>query len=442
MAMDVFERLNRRFGNWYEGLFGGSEGRDLRPRDVLRRILTAMEDARKEGLDGNIYVPNLYTLRVAVHNQEERDYLRTFLSAEELASAVMQVIEQHGYRLRGGLVFTVEEVPAESAATILRGERVGVICRFDPTAAVPETDPNARTLMVGPEVPAPPSAATPIPASKATTEAPPVSPTRRNMGTIEPATIPAAPLAMLAVYSQEGEAREVFPLTLRGAQIGRGLQAGNDIVLDDGMVSKKHARVLYENGQFFLHDENSTNGTYIGEEQLSTGATVPLRSGDMFRVGMTYVRFALTPQNTPPPPDPTLPAPPKQTPTPPPPGWKEGETRFDWEGKDALQASAGANAFRLVAGNGEIHPLASEMTVGRALTGDITLIGNGIATQHARLTIQGGHLYVEDLNTPGGTKVNGERIPAHFKVALYDGDTIAFGDVDLRVQRFIVGKNL
>src|SRR5436853_570383 len=114
MAMDVFERLNRRFGNWYEGLFGGSESRDLRPRDVLRRILTAMEDARREGLDGNIYVPNLYTLRVAVHNQEERDYLRTFLSAEELAAAVMQVIEQHGYRLRGGLVFTVEEVPAES----------------------------------------------------------------------------------------------------------------------------------------------------------------------------------------------------------------------------------------------------------------------------------------------------------------------------------------
>lgn len=439
MAMDVFERLNRRFGNWYEGLFGGSEGRDLRPRDVLRRILTAMEDARREGLDGNIYVPNLYTLRVAVHNQEERDYLRTFLSADELASAVMQVIEQHGYRLRGGLVFTVEEVPAESAATILRGERVGVICRFDPTATLPESDPNARTIMVGPDAPAPPAAADPIPGPRSVTEAPAVPPAR-NMGAAEPATVPAAPIAMLAVYSPEGEAREVFPLTIRGAQIGRGLQAGNDIVLDDGMVSKKHARLRYENGQFFLHDENSTNGTFIGEEQLASGAAVPLRSGDMFRVGMTYVRFAVTPQNTTPPPDPTMPAPPKHSPNPPP-GWKDGETRFNWEGREELRGSAGANAFRLVAENGEIHPLASEMTVGRALTGDITLIGTGVATQHARLTIQGGNLYVEDLNTPGGTSVNGERIPAHFKVALYDGDSVAFGDVELRVQRFTVGKN-
>jgi pSer/pThr/pTyr-binding forkhead associated (FHA) protein len=330
-------------------------------------------------------------------------------------------------------------VPAESAATILRGERVGVLCRFDPTAGVPETDPNARTIMVGPDTPAPPVAAAPIPAPKSIITEAPVTPTKRHVGTIEPATIPASPLAMLAVYGPEGEAQEVFPLTTRGAQIGRGLQAGNDIVLDDGMVSKKHARILYENGQFFLHDENSTNGTYIGEAQLASGATVPVRSGDMLRIGMTYIRFALTPQNTPPPPDPTMPAPPRHTP-PPPPGWKEGETRFDWEGREEFRSSVGANAFRLVAQNGEIHPLASEMTVGRALTGDITLIGNGVATQHARLTIQGGNLYVEDLNTQGGTTVNGERIPAHFKVALYDGDTIAFGDVELHVQRFTVGK--
>ncbi len=441
MAMDVFERLNRRFGNWYEGLFGGSESRDLRPRDVLRRILSAMEDARREGLDGNIYVPNLYTLRVSVHNQEERDYLRTFLSAEELAAAVMQVIEQHGYRLRGGLVFTVEEVPSESAATILRGERVGILCRFDPNATVGETDPNAGTILVGPGTSAPAVAVAPMPNThpRSTTEAP--AATKRNTPTLEPATIPAAPLAMLAVYSPEGDAREVFPLTARGAQIGRGLQAGNDIVLDDGMVSKKHARISYENGQFFLHDEKSTNGTYIGEEQLTSGATVPVRSGDMLRIGMTYIRFALTPPNTLPPPDPTLPAPPRQMSATPPPEWKNGETRFDWEGRDEFRASVGANAFRLVAENGEIHPLASEMTVGRALTGDITLIGNGVATQHARLTIQGGNLYVEDLNTTGGTTVNGERIPAHFKVALYDTDTIAFGDVGLRVQRFTVGKN-
>ncbi|MBC7806192.1 MAG: hypothetical protein H7145_08580, partial [Akkermansiaceae bacterium] len=84
--MDLLEHLNRRFGSWYEGLFGGPDAVDseLRPKDILRRILGAMEDGRREGLDGQVYVPNAYTLRIAVASDAERDYLRAFLSAEEL----------------------------------------------------------------------------------------------------------------------------------------------------------------------------------------------------------------------------------------------------------------------------------------------------------------------------------------------------------------------
>src|SRR5690242_7818826 len=44
--MDLFEKINRSFGGWYEGLFGG--GDDVRPKDILRKILTAMEEHRKE----------------------------------------------------------------------------------------------------------------------------------------------------------------------------------------------------------------------------------------------------------------------------------------------------------------------------------------------------------------------------------------------------------
>ena len=46
--MDLFEKINRSFASWYEGLFGGS-GDDVRPKDILRRILAALEDNRKEG---------------------------------------------------------------------------------------------------------------------------------------------------------------------------------------------------------------------------------------------------------------------------------------------------------------------------------------------------------------------------------------------------------
>jgi pSer/pThr/pTyr-binding forkhead associated (FHA) protein len=43
-------------------------------------------------------------------------------------------------------------------------------------------------------------------------------------------------------------------------------------------------------------------------------------------------------------------------------------------------------------------------------------------------------VYVEDLDTPAGTFVNGERIPSHFPVALYDGDRVVFGTVALRLD--------
>ena len=75
------------------------------------------------------------------------------------------------------------------------------------------------------------------------------------------------------------------------------------------------------------------------------------------------------------------------------------------------------------------------MTVGRALTSDIVVIGSGVATQHARLTVRADAVYVEDLRTQGGTAVNGERIPADFPVALYEGDQIAFGETLFRLAR-------
>src|ERR1700726_4508531 len=76
-GMDLFEKFNRTFGSWYEGLFGG--GDDVRPKDILRRIIAALEDHRKEGFDNRIYVPNQYVLEINVHDEEEKEYLLSFL---------------------------------------------------------------------------------------------------------------------------------------------------------------------------------------------------------------------------------------------------------------------------------------------------------------------------------------------------------------------------
>ena len=400
--MDGIERLNKRFGNWYESLLGGNGNNSglLRPRDILRRIISAMEDKRREGLDGHVYIPNVYTLQIAPQNDEERDYLRAFLDADDLASEVQNAAERHGYKIRGGLQFTVEEVPAPP----LGEGRVKIVCKFDTTAGTQA--PVSST----------PAAQAPFPAAGQGDKA---------FAEDEPGTVPALPaktLASLIVRNETGQFVDAFPLGTSGAGIGRGKQAGNNIVLPDSMVSKKHARIIRENDRFVLYDENSTNGTAVVSEGAEKEVPVVfggpgrvLRNNDLIRLGETVLLFRANETAAP-----AYPAPVTAAPAAP-----------------AFAPQTGGGAYCLVAGDGETFALASEMTVGRSLTGDIMLIGNGVAYQHARITSTGGEVKVMDLESPGGTFINGEKIPPLSPVTLRLGDQVSFGEVLLRLEQKI-----
>lgn len=50
--------------------------------------------------------------------------------------------------------------------------------------------------------------------------------------------------------------------------IGREAQA--DMQIPDETLSAMHARVFYKNGQWMIEDLQSTNGTFINDERLST----------------------------------------------------------------------------------------------------------------------------------------------------------------------------
>jgi hypothetical protein len=136
--MDLLEKINRSFGAWYEGLFGASD--DVRPKDILRRILSAMENNRKEGFDNKIYVPNQYILEIDVHDEEEKEYLLSFLNKDELEAAIRRYCQQNHYQIRGALDFTVKEVDDSEGAPIRKGEKVRVRCRYDSKVTAPDCE--------------------------------------------------------------------------------------------------------------------------------------------------------------------------------------------------------------------------------------------------------------------------------------------------------------
>ncbi|MBI5518406.1 MAG: VWA domain-containing protein [Deltaproteobacteria bacterium] len=100
-------------------------------------------------------------------------------------------------------------------------------------------------------------------------------------------TAGAMPRARLLVHDPAGM-REV-PLTAVETTVGR--VPGNHVVLALEGVSKHHARVLFNNGRFFLADLQSTNGTQLKGRAIQ-GAE-PLADGDRFDVGGVVIEFRL-----------------------------------------------------------------------------------------------------------------------------------------------------
>jgi pSer/pThr/pTyr-binding forkhead associated (FHA) protein len=69
--------------------------------------------------------------------------------------------------------------------------------------------------------------------------------------------------------------------------IGRDSSA--DVVLDDGQISRRHARVTPSNGGVVVEDLESTNGTFVNHDEVQ--APVELRPGDELLVGVTVLQL-------------------------------------------------------------------------------------------------------------------------------------------------------
>ncbi len=71
-----------------------------------------------------------------------------------------------------------------------------------------------------------------------------------------------------------------IPLAKPLITIGRKMD--NDVVIDNLAVSGHHARVVEENGTYFVEDTGSTNGTFVNDAKIQKQR---LKSGDQIRVG-------------------------------------------------------------------------------------------------------------------------------------------------------------
>lgn len=106
--------------------------------------------------------------------------------------------------------------------------------------------------------------------------------------------------ASLMIERGDGPGTE-FRLVSDESTIGRW-DADNgifpDVDLDahdsDAKVSRRHARIIRNNGGYFIEDLGSTNGTYVNRgRRLLPGNAQLLNDGDEVIVGKTFLRFKI-----------------------------------------------------------------------------------------------------------------------------------------------------
>lgn len=88
------------------------------------------------------------------------------------------------------------------------------------------------------------------------------------------------------VYAETGATHPLLPITT----IGRA--PTNDIVIQDTFASSEHALIILRNGQWWLEDKGSRNGTLLNNDAITT--PIIITDGDVVSIGSTSFRLVLS----------------------------------------------------------------------------------------------------------------------------------------------------
>jgi len=89
------------------------------------------------------------------------------------------------------------------------------------------------------------------------------------------------------VVLSEGYTGRTYELTVEKTTIGR--VEDNSFSIPDGSMSSHHCEILLKGNEVVVRDLNSTNGTFIGGDQVTE--TAPLKTGQILRLGQIEMRL-------------------------------------------------------------------------------------------------------------------------------------------------------
>jgi hypothetical protein len=230
----------------------------LQPVQLQRRIERAMENERLSGA-GRTLVPNRFRVYLNPDDLAEFGDLSAALAAE-LADGALSFARAHRYTL-------VDRPRVELVANRhLDRAEIRIDARFaDRPADVDSGEPADSPPGLSDE------------------EGDTGEPDPRMDTAVFSVSRPKAPAARLRIIRSDGTEREV---EADGTQMTIGRARDNDLVLDDGKVSRHHARLLPRHRTLVFTDLGSTNGSWVNGTRIGE---VALGEGDRIEIGETVL---------------------------------------------------------------------------------------------------------------------------------------------------------
>lgn len=211
------------------------------------------------------------------------------------------IFEQMSAELECSTDYLINEAMRQYARSRNYGTREAAseASRSGPPAPSAASRPSIPSLRPGPTSrpisgsmpPPPPGSAARSSNAGPTPQAPPPAPSQPQMRASVPPPLPrsqrpqpapptgphgtAAPQQLYIIFNGQK-----IPVNKPEFVIGRGAKSA-DLPIKDGNISRRHAAVVYQNGQYFMKDLGSTNGVEFSGQRIDAKQ---IQEGDIFRM--------------------------------------------------------------------------------------------------------------------------------------------------------------
>jgi len=196
-----------------------------------------------------------------------------------------------------------------------------------------------------------------------------------------------------------------------------GREADCDIVIEDTMISSRHAKIEVSGQDIRITDLGSTNGTFVNGNRVTE--TV-IKAGDE----VCFDRVAFLVES---------------------PGTSAGQTSVRPAvegGKTRIMPAADEASLKVTSGQmaGRVFTLANRrMSIGRTDDNDIALEDDTVSSSHAVISFGGGCWTVEDVGSRNGTFVNDRPVS---QKELENGDVVKFGEIQMRFVGSVADRTI